>query len=124
MNVVIENDINEVNLMKGKTIFILILSVLFIFGSSANDDSSDKSNNENDENIVLTLGHEFPQDHLIHKNAVEYAESVKNESKGKVEIEILPQGQMGSATEMIAQIQSGDLDMSVNSGPSHEPLLP
>lgn len=60
----------------------------------------------------LKLGHNMAEDHAVHVAMSAFADAVKEKSGGTVNISIIPNGTLGSETDMISQIQNGALDMA------------
>ena len=67
-----------------------------------------------DEAVPLRLGHTQPTDHQVNITAERFAELVNEYSGGSVTVEVYPNSTFGSASEMNAAVQSGDLDLYVN----------
>ncbi|MFD1929190.1 TRAP transporter substrate-binding protein [Sporosarcina siberiensis] len=110
-----------INLKKIFSLTALSLALL-LTGCS---DSDDKAGADDKEKVYeLSLGHEVSQSHSWHVTASEFAEAVKEESDGRLDIVIFPDGTLGGATAMLEQIQIGDLDMAITGGPSHAPIVP
>jgi tripartite ATP-independent transporter DctP family solute receptor len=59
----------------------------------------------------MKLGHIRDLEHPTHKAALKFAELVNEYSKGRIEIKVFPNSQLGGPTEMFSQLQSGDLEM-------------
>ena len=59
----------------------------------------------------LKLGHNLAEDHAVHIQLTSFAEQVKEKTNGTVNIQIIPNGTLGSESDMISQIQAGALDM-------------
>jgi len=91
--------------MKGlcKTISIVVVLVTLVFVIVSNSDAKEK--------IVLKLGHIWGPNHLIHKECVFFADLVKKESKGEVEIQIFPAEQLVKAKELPYAVSKGMIDM-------------
>ncbi|ONI38249.1 DctP family TRAP transporter solute receptor [Candidatus Epulonipiscium fishelsonii] len=69
--------------------------------------------NENGEKIFnLKLGHNMAEDHAVHTGMLAFAEDVETRTNGSVKITIIPNGTLGSETDMISQIQNGALDFA------------
>jgi len=64
-----------------------------------------------DEVVVWKLGHNANKDHLWNKTALKFADLVAEKSKGKMEIKVFDNGQLGSETDMINSVRMGTLDM-------------
>lgn len=60
----------------------------------------------------LTLSHGLAEDHAVHIALTAFAEDVKEKSNGTINIEIFPNGVLGSETDNITQIRAGALDMA------------
>jgi tripartite ATP-independent transporter DctP family solute receptor len=64
-----------------------------------------------EETVVMKLGHIRDLEHPTHKAALRFAELVGEYSKGRIEIKVFPNSQLGGPKEMFSQLQSGDLEM-------------
>ncbi len=64
-----------------------------------------------EEKIVMKLGHIRDLEHPTQKAALRFAELVDEYSKGRIEIKVFPNSQLGGPKEMFSQLQSGDLEM-------------
>lgn len=58
----------------------------------------------------LKYGNNLPVTHPLNVRAQEAADRIARESKGRVEIKIFPNNQLGGDTDMLAQVRSGGLD--------------
>jgi tripartite ATP-independent transporter DctP family solute receptor len=58
----------------------------------------------------LKYGNNLPVTHPLNVRAQEAADRIAKESKGRVEIKIFPNNQLGGDTDMLAQVRSGGLD--------------
>ena len=88
--------------MKTKFHFSLIIAAIFTaltFNSCQNTHK----------HRVLKLAHGLDPSHPVHKAMVYMAERVKYHSKGKMEIEIYPSGQLGSEQQCVELLQIGSL---------------
>ncbi len=65
-----------------------------------------------DQTFNLKLGHNLAEDHAVHIQLTSFAEAVKEATGGTVNIQIIPNGTLGSESDMISQIQAGGLDMA------------
>ncbi len=77
-----------------------------------------------DGKTILKLGHGLDQNHPVHEAIVFLAERVKEKSGGTVEIQIYPNGQLGSETESLEQLQRGALAMAKTSTAPLESFVP
>lgn len=74
--------------------------------------------------IVLKLGHGLDQNHPVHAAMVYMAQRLREKSAGTVELQIFPNGQLGSETECIEQLQRGALAMTKTSAAPMESFVP
>ncbi|MEM5388206.1 TRAP transporter substrate-binding protein [Paraburkholderia phymatum] len=60
---------------------------------------------------VFKYGNNLPLTHPLNVRAKEAADQVKEQSKGRMEIRIFPNNQLGGDTDMLAQVRSGGIEM-------------
>ena len=73
---------------------------------------------------VLKLGHSLDQAHPVHTAMEFMAQRLAEKSAGMVELRIFPNGQLGSETECIEQLQRGALAMTKTSAAPMESFIP
>ncbi|MGN0159698.1 MAG: TRAP transporter substrate-binding protein [Brotaphodocola sp.] len=78
--------------------------------AAGGDSSAQASSSE--QTFNLKLSHGLAEDHAVHIQMTEWAEDVKTKSNGSINIQIIPNGQLGSEADNIASIQAGALDMA------------
>jgi tripartite ATP-independent transporter DctP family solute receptor len=76
------------------------------------------------QNTVLKLAHSLDQNHPVHKAMEFMAERLLEKSRGSMMIAIFPNGQLGSETECIEQLQRGALAMTKVSTAPIESFVP
>ena len=110
---------------------LLVLSLCFVLvvaacgnGSGTDETATDSTNGEenadngsNGDVLTLKLGHQAQETTSFHQLAVKFKEIVEEKADGRVEIEIYPQGQLGSNRELMEAMQFGNLDFGVVSTP-------
>lgn len=102
-----------------------LLGVLFSTGVFALCVRHVNSNSKNGSaGTVLKLGHSLDQQHPVHLALEHMARQLHEKSSGTVEVQIFPNGQLGSETECIEQLQRGALDMTKTSTAPLEGFLP
>lgn len=79
---------------------LLLLGVIMLPHSSCNPAKEHK---------VIKLAHSLDPSHPVHKAMVFMADRVKENSDGKLEIEIYPSGQLGSEQQCVELLQIGSL---------------
>ncbi|MEM5339193.1 TRAP transporter substrate-binding protein [Paraburkholderia azotifigens] len=60
---------------------------------------------------TFKYGNNLPLTHPLNIRAKEAADQVKEQSKGRMEIRIFPNNQLGGDTDMLAQVRSGGIEM-------------
>ena len=73
---------------------------------------------------VLKLGHALDQSHPVHTGMVFMGDRLAELSGGSMELQIFPNGQLGSEPESIEQLQSGALAMVKTSAAAMEGFVP
>src|SRR6185437_7527756 len=66
----------------------------------------------------------LPLAHPMNQRAREMADAIKAESKGRVDIQIFPNNQLGSDTDMLSQVRSGGIEFFTLSGLILSTLVP
>ena len=82
-------------------------------GSSAA--TSEEATAENP--LVLTLAHGLSETHTVHIAMTEFARQVEEETEGRIQVRILPNGQLGSENENMEQLMAGVISMTKVSAP-------
>ena len=72
----------------------------------------------------MRLGHEVNEDHPYHFGAVFFKEKVEELTKGGIEIQIFPNGSLGTQAAMLENVSMGTLDMCATNTPVYESLIP
>ena len=69
--------------------------------------------NANGEHVFeLTLSHGLAEDHAVHIALSSFADAVREQSEGTIDIQIFPNATLGSEVDNITQIRAGALDMA------------
>ncbi|MCB1120092.1 MAG: TRAP transporter substrate-binding protein [Verrucomicrobiae bacterium] len=74
--------------------------------------------------VVLKLAHSLPAAAPVHKAMVYMSELAAEKSSGLIDIQVFPNGQLGSETETIEQLQRGVLAMVKSSTAPMEAFIP
>ena len=67
--------------------------------------------------MILTLAHGLSETHTVHIAMTEFAEKVKERTDGRIQLQIFPNGQLGSENENMEQLMSGVISMTKVSAP-------
>lgn len=73
---------------------------------------------------ALKLGHIMGVQHQVHQTALKFAEYVRTETRGAVEIQVFPSGQLGQEKEMFESMRLGSLEMGYIAGNAIENFEP
>ena len=84
-------------------LFTVIVSLSIVGYTSRNDDN---------DVVHMKLAHNMSEDHPIHKSLSEFEKLVEEKSKGTIDVEIYPNGVLGSEREMIELTQTGAIDIA------------
>jgi tripartite ATP-independent transporter DctP family solute receptor len=87
---------------------LIAASLLFTFLDSGEASSAGSTR-------VLKVAHALPASHPVHAGMENMAERLEAISGGRMRINIFPNGQLGSETQTIEQLQSGTLDIAKSS---------
>jgi TRAP-type transport system periplasmic protein len=74
--------------------------------------------------IKLTFGTAFPADHPGAVRIKEAADAIRQDTGGRVDMQVYPASQLGSEPAMISQVRSGALDFMSTAGTNLQSLVP
>src|SRR3954454_19800457 len=74
--------------------------------------------------FVYKYANNLPDTHPLNVRAREMAAAIKTESNGRVDLQIFPNNQLGSDTDMLSQIRSGGVEFFTLSGLILSTLVP
>jgi TRAP-type transport system periplasmic protein len=74
--------------------------------------------------FTLKYGNNTLASHPTNIRAKEAAEAIKRDTKGRVDFQVFPNGQMGSDSDMLSQVRSGALDFTTQGGTVLSTLVP
>src|SRR6476661_7052230 len=74
--------------------------------------------------FTYKFANNLPATHPLNARAQEAAEKVKSGTNGRVEIQIFPNNQLGSDTDMLSQVRSGGVEFFTLSGLILSTLVP
>ena len=67
--------------------------------------------------LVLTLAHGLSETHTVHIAMTEFANMVEERTNGRIQVQIFPNGQLGSENENMEQLMAGVISMTKVSAP-------
>lgn len=80
---------------------ILVVGLLVLSGCATNTDTR-----------VIVLAHGLPTSHPVHLGIVDFQKKVSELSDGKLDVQIFPDGQLGSERELLELLQIGSVAMT------------
>lgn len=103
----------------GSLFISLLLLALLLTGcgaQSSGTEASDSSNTANDsKKTVIKLGHVTNDQSAIHKGSIKFKEIVEEKSGGKIEVQVIPGGQLGSEKDLVESTQLGTIHITIPS---------
>lgn len=85
---------------------IVCALLLGILSSCSNKASGDENS------VTLRLAHNQSETHPVHKSLVEFAKLVEEKTDGSINVQLYPNGQLGSEREVIELTQTGAIDVA------------
>ncbi len=74
--------------------------------------------------LKLKFGNDLPVTHSVNARLKEAIEAIAAETNGKVTINLFPNNQLGSDTDMMTQLRSGALELATMPGTVMSTLIP
>lgn len=111
------------NYYQGDSLIIklkLVVNIMFFIVLGLNLSGCSKSNDK----IILKLAHGLDTSHSVHKSMVFMNERLKELSDGTMDIEIYPNGQLGSERDTMELLQIGSIAMTKVSASPMESFVP
>ena len=107
--------------MKKRSILSLLLTAAMILsltacGGSKQDapaNSSDSNADAPQETVTLSFAHDKVETHPVHQAALKFKEIVEEKTNGAVKIDIFPNQDLGSPTDVAEQVSIGTVDINV-----------
>ena len=96
---------------------LVLPTVIAAGGCGANFGVSSSAEATAENPMVLTLAHGLSETHTVHIAMTQFADEVKEKTDGRIIINIFPNGQLGSETENLEQLQAGVIAMTKVSAP-------
>ena len=88
-----------------------------MLGGCANAGASRSAEATAENPMVLTLAHGLSETHTVHIAMTEFADKVEERTDGRIQVRILPNGQLGSENENMEQLMAGVISMTKVSAP-------
>lgn len=101
--------------MKTSKLLVLAITAMLSIGALAGCGSNDKASGGKDSAVTLKIGHVEPEDRSTHKALLNFKKNVEERSKGRLKIEIYPNGSLGGDVQLTEAVATGSLDMALPS---------
>lgn len=88
--------------MRKKTVVTLLILFFFVVCTAGTAGAK----------MIVKYGHVGPPVHPQHHGAMAFAKYVNEQSKGEIEVQVFPMGQLGGERSMTEQVQGGTLQMT------------
>lgn len=88
-----------------------------MLGGCVNAGASSSAEATAENPMVLTLAHGLSETHTVHIAMTEFADKVEERTDGRIQVRILPNGQLGSENENMEQLMAGVISMTKVSAP-------
>ena len=86
-----------------------MILVLIITGCST--PTNKEVEGQENQTYVIKIGHAAAKEHFAQSSFEKFKELVERNSKGKIKVEIYPEGELGGEREMLEQVLLGELTM-------------
>lgn len=97
-----------------KKLMSFLVVPMMVLGLAACNDSEGASGSNSEETTTWKMGHLSNTDHQWNKTAEKFSELVEEKTDGKLKIEIFPNEQLGSESEVLNSIEAGTVDMTIS----------
>lgn len=102
--------------MNRQSFKMMCLLMVCVFSSVVGLSSSANAADKKFEKLVIKLGHTGTATHNFHLGALKLSELVKERTGNAVDIQVFPNGQLGSEGDMIELVHQGAVQMMLASG--------
>lgn len=89
-----------------------VMSLALLAGCGGNGDSNNGGNSGEEKTFNIKLAHGLAEDHAVHIAMTAWSDAVKEKSGGTINIEVVPNGTLGSETDCLNSITMGALEMA------------
>lgn len=91
---------------------VVVLAISLVACGSNGENQATNGGAEKAEAKTLRLAHNLNEKHTVHLALSEFAKIVDEKSDGKIKVEIYPNGQLGSESQVLEQLQAGAVAMT------------
>ncbi|MBD1383339.1 TRAP transporter substrate-binding protein [Metabacillus arenae] len=96
--------------------FALLCAVVLVLSACGNDSAKTNANAAGENRTLsIKLAHVTNDQSAIHKGSIKFKELVEKESNGKMKVEVIPGGQLGSEKDLVESTKLGTVDITIPS---------
>ena len=93
------------------------LALALSLGACSQQGATNSAEATTENPMVLTLAHNMSETHTVHQAISEFADEVKQQTGGRIQVKIFANGQLGSEVETMEQVMAGVIAMTKVSAP-------
>ncbi|SKA76435.1 tripartite ATP-independent transporter solute receptor, DctP family [Caloramator quimbayensis] len=90
-----------------KIIALFMTAIVMLSMAACGTQKSSNGSGSEQKSVTLKLAHNLNEQHPVHLALAEFAKKVEEKTNGQVKIQIFPNGQLGSESEVLEQLQAG-----------------
>ena len=102
--------------MSRRSVFFVGLSLTLLFVGTILAPRESSSGTTNFPKMDIKLGHVIPAETSVNKGALKFAELMKERTGGAVNVQVFPNGQLGSEKDIVEQVRNGLIHMATIGG--------
>ena len=74
--------------------------------------------------FTYKLGHPLPVETPLHVRCVQMAKAIRDETQGRLEIQLFPNSTLGSTTSMLSQVRLGSIELTILGNATYTGMVP
>ncbi len=112
----------KIVLLASLAVVLLVVALFTLLKSPDAQQQNGIVQQKSDDLIELKFGHHMPQDSVLNKAALRFADEVVKKTQGKVKITVYPNQELGSSGQMMELSRLGQIDILLTATAKHTPL--
>lgn len=102
--------------MTRRLVFFVGLALMLVFAGTICTPRESLSGTTNFPKMDIKLAHVIPAETSVNKGALKFAELMKERTGGAVNVQVFPNGQLGSEKDIVEQVRNGLIHMATIGG--------
>lgn len=103
---------------------VVLIVVLAWFLATPLTQKSDVPIASHDDTTKLIFAHHMSEQSTVHKAALRFADEANKSSDGKIQIQVVPNQQLGNSFEMLERSRMGEIDILITASAKISPTVP